>query len=100
MGCGSSFAVRYVSGGSLFLKPLGTSLTMPSKPLFVNRYVVLIELFPQDLWGLFLMSYGAVTVYPVWKNRGSAILFLPRHRVYCSLRNHHAKTRHPARRHR
>ena len=27
-GCGSSFLVRYVSGGLLFLKPLGTSLNM------------------------------------------------------------------------
>ena len=30
LGCGSPFLVRYVSGGLLFLKPLGTSLNMPS----------------------------------------------------------------------
>ena len=33
-GYGSSSAIRYVSGGWLFLKPLGTSLNMRLKPLF------------------------------------------------------------------
>ena len=33
---GSSFQVRYVAGGLLFLKPLGTSFTMLSKRKFVN----------------------------------------------------------------
>jgi len=33
---GSSFQVRYVSGGLLFLKPLGTSFTMLPKCTFVN----------------------------------------------------------------
>ena len=36
-GCGSSFQVRYVSGGLLFLKPLGTFLTMSSLAFFVNE---------------------------------------------------------------
>jgi len=33
---GSSFLIRYVSGGLLFLKPLGTSFTMRSKLSSVN----------------------------------------------------------------
>ena len=33
---GSSFQVRYVPGGLLFLKPLGTSFTMPPKCTSVN----------------------------------------------------------------
>lgn len=37
-GCGSSFLVRYVSGGLLFLKPLGTSFTMLPKLFGVNHY--------------------------------------------------------------
>jgi len=34
IGCGSSFLVRYASGGLLFLKPLGTSFTM--LPLYIT----------------------------------------------------------------
>jgi hypothetical protein len=33
---GSTFPSRYVSGGLLFLKPLGTSFTMTPKRIFVN----------------------------------------------------------------
>jgi hypothetical protein len=33
------FQVRYVSGGLLFLKPLGTFLTMLPKPCGVNEIV-------------------------------------------------------------
>jgi hypothetical protein len=36
LGIGSSFLVRYVSGGSLFLKPLGTSFTMRPLAFEVN----------------------------------------------------------------
>jgi hypothetical protein len=39
LGYGSPFLVRYVSGGLLFLKPLGTSLNMPSPGLFVNPFL-------------------------------------------------------------
>jgi len=38
VGCGSTFLVRYVSGGSLFLKPLGTFFTMPLSPFSVNPF--------------------------------------------------------------
>jgi len=51
-GCGSSFPFRYVSGGSLFLKPLGTSFTMLRKPNPVNRFRIVTIPFPQLLSGL------------------------------------------------
>jgi hypothetical protein len=41
VGCGSPFLVRYVSGGLLFLKPLGTFFNMILSPFFVNRFPVL-----------------------------------------------------------
>jgi hypothetical protein len=40
-GCGSPFLVRYVSGGLLFLKPLGTFITMLLTPFSVNAFRVL-----------------------------------------------------------
>jgi len=44
-GCGSPFLVRYVSGDSLFLKPLGTFFTMIPSPNFVNIFSVLKDAF-------------------------------------------------------
>jgi hypothetical protein len=41
VGCGSPFLDRYVSGGLLFLKPLGTLFTMIPSPFFVNGFRVL-----------------------------------------------------------
>jgi len=52
-GCGSSFQVRYVSVGLLFLKPLGTFFTMLSKKFSVKRFLIVIISFPQDLSALF-----------------------------------------------
>jgi hypothetical protein len=40
LGCGSSFQVRYVSAGLLFLKPLGTFFTMLLMRVFVNAFSV------------------------------------------------------------
>ena len=40
VGCGSPFLDRYVSGGLLFLKPLGTFLTMIPSLQFVNAFRV------------------------------------------------------------
>jgi hypothetical protein len=37
-GHGSSFQVRYVLAGLLFLKPLGTFSNMPATPFFVNNF--------------------------------------------------------------
>jgi hypothetical protein len=39
-GCGSTFRVRYVSGGLLFLKPLGTSTIMLPTGFSVNIYLM------------------------------------------------------------
>ena len=44
---GSTLKVRYVSGGLLFLKPLGTFLTMPPQVYFVNAIVIQSSPFPQ-----------------------------------------------------
>jgi hypothetical protein len=61
LGCGSSFLVRYVSGGLLFLKPLGTSPTMPSQPFLVNLFLMRRRAFPQVLSAMFRSSYRSVT---------------------------------------
>jgi len=37
------FPVRYVSGGLLFLKPLGTFINMIPKPISVNSFSVCYE---------------------------------------------------------
>ena len=44
VGCGSPFLARYVSGGLLFLKPLGTFFTMPLTPCFVNAFRALTHM--------------------------------------------------------
>jgi hypothetical protein len=43
--CGSPFLARYVSGGLLFLKPLGTFFTMILSPFFVNAFQVPMDTF-------------------------------------------------------
>jgi hypothetical protein len=45
LGCGSSFQVRYVSAGLLFLKPLGTFFTMLPARVFVNAFPVWNDTF-------------------------------------------------------
>jgi len=50
-GCGSSFPIRYVSAGLLFLKPLGTFFTMPSSAFAVNVFLLRYEPFQQLLSG-------------------------------------------------
>src|SRR5439155_25489583 len=47
-GCGSSFQVRYVSGGLLFLKPLGTSYTMRPQTYSVNQFLNCFVRFSSD----------------------------------------------------
>ena len=44
------FLVRYVSGGLLFLKPLGTFLTMRRAVIFVNDIFVSAEWFSSALY--------------------------------------------------
>ena len=53
LGCGSSFQVRYVSAGLLFLKPLGTSFTMLPPEVYVNAFRCETIPFPQYLFNLF-----------------------------------------------
>jgi hypothetical protein len=50
-GCGSSFQARYVSAGLLFLKPLGTVLTMLPAGFYVNIFRSKMTTFPQYLFG-------------------------------------------------
>ena len=57
-GFGSSFQSRYVSGGLLFLKPLGTSFTMLPKSFRVNPFCVFSKGFPQSLFALFRTGYS------------------------------------------
>jgi hypothetical protein len=57
-GFGSKFQDRYVSGGLLFLKPLGTFSTMIPKPFQVNLFCAFSDTFSQSLFGLFRMSYS------------------------------------------
>jgi hypothetical protein len=49
--CGSSFLVRYVSGDLLFLKPLGTFITMNPAAILVNANVSRAPEIPQHLFG-------------------------------------------------
>ena len=62
LGCGSTFPVRYVSGGLLFLKPLGTFPNMPWKRLSVKQFLNRRIAFPQDLSVVFLESYDDAPV--------------------------------------
>src|SRR5664280_2830789 len=68
LGCGSPFLVRYVSGGSLFLKPLGTSPNMLLELLFVNSFLMRRRTFPQIISAMFLSSYRGSTWLPVNKS--------------------------------
>ena len=56
-GYGSSSTVRYVSGGLLFLKPLGTTITMLPCKEPVNKYLVRRRTFQQDITIVFRISY-------------------------------------------
>jgi hypothetical protein len=58
VGFGSSSAVRYVSGDSLFLKPLGTTLNMRLNSIAVNGSLIVTIPFQQLISLLFLISYS------------------------------------------
>jgi hypothetical protein len=47
---GSPFPVRFVFGGLLFLKPLGTFFTMPAVAIFVNRKSGYGNGFSSEMW--------------------------------------------------
>jgi hypothetical protein len=57
MALGSSFAVRYVSRDSLFLKPLGTSLNMRLSAFGVNGFLIVTIPFQQLIFFVFLVGY-------------------------------------------
>ena len=85
-GNGSTFQVRYVSGGSLFLKPLGTFLTMRFGHGIVNRYFSLKSPFHQNIFSLNPATYVEFPVQKLWKKHGRPTLFAPKrqflHRVF------------------
>ena len=95
LGCGSPFQVRYVSGGLLFLKPLGTFFTMLPKPDFGQSLFVLLQ-------HLFLNIYFACFQYGYRRCAGASRVdktTRPRS-CFCDTVSRNAQTRHPARRHR
>ena len=79
-GCGSSFQVRYVSVGLLFLKPLGTFFTMLPMCFSVNAFLGELAPFPQPLFDLFRISYSLAAVQVLW------IIHASRKMFYFSLR--------------
>jgi hypothetical protein len=58
------FPVRYVSGGLLFLKPLGTFINMRLNPKTVNLFLPSKPLFPQEITALFRSGYEHVLCIP------------------------------------
>jgi hypothetical protein len=73
--CGSSFPNRYVSGGLLFLKPLGTFFTMRSVTSTVNHRIASGRPFQQLLSRLFRTSYRIAAVDPLCIKRAPGVLF-------------------------
>jgi hypothetical protein len=76
VGYGSSFPVRYVSGGLLFLKPLGTFSTMLSDQLLVNRFCAQRRRFHQSISIVFSSDYRVTAVQIVWIKRKPSVPFL------------------------
>ena len=75
-GYGSPFQVRYVSGGLLFLKPLGTFFTMIPNPFGVNDFLPLARPNPQDLFVFFRIGYEWYGVRFLWiKQRPKAVFY-------------------------
>jgi hypothetical protein len=66
LGFGSSFAIRYVSRDSLFLKPLGTTLNIPPNRFPVNRNMIVTIRFQQLIFLLFRMSYMRGRLHFLW----------------------------------
>jgi len=61
-GYGSSFPIRYISGGLLFLKPLGTFFTMIRDTIPVNAFFLRCRPFQQLPFALFRNSYSNAPV--------------------------------------
>jgi hypothetical protein len=63
LSAGSSFQVRFVSAGLLFLKPLGTFLTMLPKLFLVNLFSLFFGQFPLSLFLEDSIVYWRVPVH-------------------------------------
>ena len=74
-GYGSTFRFRYVSGGLLFLKPLGTFPNMPERPVSVNSFVIGNSQYPQYLFILFRTGYAQYFVDCLCIKQGCFVLF-------------------------
>jgi hypothetical protein len=75
LGFGSSFPVRYCPVGLLFLKPLGTSFTMLPNGFSVNAFMIKSVHFPQVLFRLLRVGYGAAAVQELCIKRVWGVLF-------------------------
>src|ERR1035437_1219616 len=75
-GCGSSFQVRYVSAGLLFLKPLGTFLTMLPIGFSVNAFRRQMAFFPQHLFLLVSVLYEDLPAHVLCIKRSRSVLLL------------------------
>ena len=76
LGCGSSFQVRYVSAGLLFLKPLGTFFTMLPMCSSVNVFWDEIGSFPQYLYLSVSISYVDLFANLLWIKRARRVVIL------------------------
>ena len=74
-GSGSMFQVRYVSGGLLFLKPLGTSFTMRLPHSGVNDFWMSNTYFQQFFFCVISMTCMGSEVDVLWIKRRSIFSF-------------------------
>ena len=88
LGNGSSFLVRYVSGGLLFLKPLGTSFTMRLPKHRVNKYLGENPIFHQNLFCFISVTCRHCQCVTCGKNRMLRRRF-PAFRGRCTSRRSH-----------
>jgi len=75
---GSSFRVRFVPSGSLFLEPLGTNLSLYQVHRGVNKKATTNGRFPHILFAFESVVYGDQIVKDLCKKRGGKILFQER----------------------
>jgi len=68
--------VRYVSGGLLFLKPLGTFPTMLPMPVCVNDFWMSNTYFQQFFFGFISATYSRRDVDVLWIKQDRDIPFL------------------------
>ena len=73
---GSTLEIRFVFGGLLFLKPLGTFLTMLPIPDRVNDFGMSNTDFQQVFSGCISMTYDRERVHAVWIKRREFIVLL------------------------